>query len=163
MINSFTGVGRLTRKPELKVTGGGTSVTRFTLAIDRDFKDENGNRKADFPNMVAWGKMAENFCTFADKGRLVGVTGRLETRTYDDKDGKRVYVTEVVINNFSFLDSRNQNQQAQNAPYNGGNATQSNYASQQGNAPQMNYQAPNKANNTFGGDPVNVSNDDLPF
>lgn len=165
MINNVVLVGRLTRDPELRTTGSGTSIATLTLAVDRQFTKASGQREADFINCVIWRKAAENFCSFASKGRLVGIQGRIQTRNYDNKDGQRVYVTEVLVDNFSFLDSRNS---AQNE-YSG---QQGGYSQQQGNKPQANWQAPQAANFGLQGqrptpagqsDTIDVSNDDLPF
>lgn len=161
MINSVALTGRLTKDVDLRTTQSGISVASFTLAVSRQYSK---NKEADFINCVAFKKTAEVLQQFASKGRLIGVTGSIQTRHYTGKDGKEVYVTEVLANNVSFLDSHNQGQQAQNTSYNGRNTAQGNYTSQQGNAPQMSHQASNNANNTFNsGDPVNVSSDDLPF
>ena len=106
MINRVVLVGRLTRDPELRTTGSGISVATFTLAVDRQFTNAQGERGADFISCVIWRKAAENFCNFTSKGSLVGIDGRIQTRSYDNKDGQRVYVTEVVVDNFSLLESR---------------------------------------------------------
>lgn len=106
MINRVVLVGRLTRDPELRTTGSGISVATFTLAVDRQFTNSQGERGADFISCVIWRKAAENFCNFTSKGSLVGIDGRIQTRSYDNKDGQRVYVTEVVVDNFSLLESR---------------------------------------------------------
>ena len=103
MINNLVLVGRLTRDPELRTTGSGISVATFTLAVDRQFTNASGQREADFISCVIWRKAAENFCNFTSKGSLVGIQGRIQTRNYDNKDGQRVYVTEVLVDNFSLL------------------------------------------------------------
>ena len=89
-MNTFIGMGRLTRDPEIKVTQSGTSVATFTLAIDRKFKDKRGERKCDFLNCVAWRNTAEFIGKYAKKGTKIAVTGEIQTRTYDDKDGRKV-------------------------------------------------------------------------
>ena len=104
MINNVVLVGRLTRDPDLRTTGSGISVATFTLAVDRQYTNSQGERGADFINCVIWRKAAENFANFTSKGSLVGIQGRIQTRTYDDKDGKRVYVTEVIVQNFTLLE-----------------------------------------------------------
>lgn len=96
-------VGRLTRDPELRHTTSGRAVCQISLAINRTFTNQNGEREADFINVVVWDKQAENVSKYVTKGRLVSVEGRLQSRSYDDKDGKKVYVTEVVANNVQFL------------------------------------------------------------
>ncbi|MCM3567302.1 single-stranded DNA-binding protein [Neobacillus mesonae] len=105
MINQVTLVGRLTRDPELRATPEGTSVTQVTLAVNRGFRNHNGEFDADFVQCTLWRKAAENTCHYCRKGSLVGITGRLQTRHYDNRDGKRVYVTEVVAESVRFLSS----------------------------------------------------------
>lgn len=100
-------VGRLTRDPELRHTSSGRGVCQINLAINRSFTNQNGEREADFINVVVWDKQAENVSKYLTKGRLVSVEGRIQTRNYDDKDGKKVYVTEVVANNVQFLSTGN--------------------------------------------------------
>src|SRR5690625_232295 len=97
-------VGRLTRDPELRYTQNGTAVANFNLAVDRPFSKE---KETDFINCVAWRKQAENLAQYMKKGSQIGISGRIQTRNYEDKDGQRVYVTEVVADNIQFLDSRN--------------------------------------------------------
>lgn len=113
MINRTILTGRLTRDPELKYTQQGTAVLSFTLAVDRQFKNNNNEREADFLNCVIWRRSAENFAKFTHKGSLVGVDGRLTTRNYDNKQGQRVYVTEVTVDNFALLESKNSNSSEQ--------------------------------------------------
>lgn len=115
MVNSVALVGRLTRDPELRTTGSGISVAMFTLAVNRQFSNVNGQREADFISCVIWRKSAENFCDFTSKGSLVGIQGRIQTRNYDNKDGQRVYVTEVIVDNFSLLESRRDRDQQPSA------------------------------------------------
>lgn len=109
MINTVTLVGRLTKDPELRTTTSGTGVATFTLAVNRDFKDANGNREADFINCVAWRKTAEILASYAKKGSLVGLIGRIQTRSYENQQGNRVFVTEVVVERFNLLESRSNN------------------------------------------------------
>lgn len=106
MINSVVLVGRLTRDPELRYTPSGAAVASFTVAIDRRFTNQQGQREADFINCVMWRKAAENFANFTHKGSLVGIEGRIQTRSYENQQGQRVYVTEVLAENFSLLESR---------------------------------------------------------
>lgn len=110
MINRTVLVGRLTRDPDLRITGNGTSVAQFTLAVNRQFTNAQGEREADFVNCVIWRKPAEALAQYTHKGSLIGVDGRIQTRTYDDNDGKTVYVTEVVADSFSFMESKKDNQ-----------------------------------------------------
>ena len=106
MINRVILVGRLTKDPILRKTTNGASVVSFTVACNRLFKQE-GQPEADFINTVVWNKTAESVAKYTHKGSLVGVEGRIQTRSYDDRDSKRVYVTEVVADDVRFLDSRN--------------------------------------------------------
>jgi single-strand DNA-binding protein len=105
-MNTFIGMGRLTRDPEIKTITSGTSVATFTLAIDRKYKDKSGEKKADFINCTSWRNTAEFIGKYARKGTKLIVTGEIQTRTYDDKDGKKVYVTEVVVDEVEFAESK---------------------------------------------------------
>lgn len=106
MINQVTLVGRLTRDPELRKTTDGLPVTSVTLAVSRQFRNQHGEIEADFVNCTLWKKAAENTVQYCRKGSVVGVTGRLHTRHYDNKEGKRVYVTEVVAESIRFLGAK---------------------------------------------------------
>ena len=106
MLNSVCLVGRLTSDPELRYTPSNVAVATFTLAVNRNRKSENGEREADFINVVIWRQQAENLANWAKKGALIGVTGRIQTRSYDNQQGQRVYVTEVVAESFQLLESR---------------------------------------------------------
>ncbi len=108
MINNAVLVGRMTRDAELRYTPQNVAVATFTLAVNRTFKSQNGEREADFINVVMWRQQAENLANWAKKGSLIGVTGRIQTRSYDNQQGQRVYVTEVVAENFQMLESRKQ-------------------------------------------------------
>src|SRR5690625_4465749 len=112
MINRVVLVGNLTRDPDLRYTPNGVAVANFTLAINRPFTNQQGEREADFINCVAWRRQAENLANYMKKGSQVGVDGRLQSRSYEDKDGKMVYVTEVVADNIQFLDSRGASQES---------------------------------------------------
>lgn len=140
MINRVVLTGRLTKDPELRYTGNGTAVTTFNLAVDRQFRNQDGNRDADFIQCVIWRKSAENFANFTHKGSLVGVDGRVSTRNYENNQGQRVYVTEVTVENFALLESRNGNQSQQTNGQNNSPQPQNN-ASQ----PSLNEQANNNA------------------
>lgn len=102
-------IGRLTRDPELRSTSTGRNVCQFSIAVNRNFTNANGEREADFINCVVWDKQAENLVKYQKKGNQIAVDGRIQTRNYEDKDGKRVYVTEILTNNISFLDSKGTN------------------------------------------------------
>lgn len=173
MVNSVVLVGRLTKDVNLRSTQNGMLVGTFTLAVDRDYKDKNGNRPADFISCVIWNshdsKKAENLATYAHKGSLIGIKGSIQTRNYDDKDGKRVYVTEVKVDSFSLLESRRAANEYQQNEYNG---QQDGYGYQQSNQPQYGQQAPQGQNfGQQGGNynqqwpqgGVNVSQEDLPW
>lgn len=127
MINRTTLTGRLTDDVDLRYTQSGHAVGNFRLAVNRRFKDEQGNTEADFINCVIWSKSAENFANFTHKGSLVGIDGRIQTRNYEDKDGKRVYITEIVVEQFALLEPKQNNsvqqqsaQQTQQQPFNNG-------------------------------------------
>lgn len=115
MLNTITIMGRLTATPELKTTPGGTSVTSFTLAVERDFKDkETGEKATDFIDCVAWRGTAEFVTRFFTKGRMAVVTGRLQLRDYTDRDGNKRRAAEVVAESVYFGDSNNGNRGAEN-------------------------------------------------
>lgn len=103
-------IGRLTAKPELRYTGSNVPFARFTLAVNRTFTAANGQRETDFINIVIWRKQAENVCNYLDKGSLVSVEGRIQTGSYDDKDGNKRYTTDVVADSVQFLETRSQSQ-----------------------------------------------------
>ena len=105
MINNVVLVGRLTRDPELRYTPQNQAVGTFGLAVNRQFKNANGEREADFINCVIWRQQAENLAKFAKKGALIGITGRIQTRSYENQQGQKVYVTEVVADNFQMFES----------------------------------------------------------
>lgn len=141
MINNVTLVGRLTKDVELRYTPSNVAVGTFTLAVNRAFKNDNGEREADFINCVIWRKGAEMLANYAKKGSQIGITGRIQTRNYENQQGQRVYVTEVVAENFALLDSRNSNQ-------------------------QQSQQTPNfsRNNETFSNsNPMDIDDSDLPF
>ena len=149
MLNVVALTGRLTRDVELKYTQGGDAVCRFTLAVNRPFKNANGENEADFVNCTAWRKTAETMSNFLSKGSLVGVEGAIRTGSYE-KDGQRIFTTEVNVNNFTFLETKREAEQNRTA--------QQTQPTQQPQARTDNPFAP-KTNNTV----VDVSDDDLPF
>ncbi|KRM69565.1 single-stranded DNA binding protein (Ssb) [Apilactobacillus ozensis DSM 23829 = JCM 17196] len=170
MINRTTLTGRLTRDVDLRYTQSGVAVGSFTLAVDRRFTNANGQRDADFINCVIWRKSAENFANFVHKGSLVGIDGRIQTRNYENQQGQRVYVTEVVVENFALLEPRSANHNNNNgAPQNNENPFES---SNNGNNNQANNSQPSNNNGGNGqpadpfansGDQIDISDDDLPF
>ena len=103
-------IGRLTAKPELRYTGSNLPFARFSVAVNRTFNNAQGERETDFINVVVWRKQAENVCNFLDKGSLVSVEGRIQTGSYDDKDGNKRYTMEVVADSVQFLETRAQAQ-----------------------------------------------------
>ncbi|HFI0283623.1 TPA: single-stranded DNA-binding protein [Streptococcus suis] len=117
MINNVVLVGRMTRDAELRYTPSNQAVATFTLAVNRNFKNQDGEREADFVNCVIWRQQAENLANWAKKGALIGVTGRIQTRSYDNQQGQRVYVTEVVAESFQFLESRGQQSNSQDGSF----------------------------------------------
>jgi len=99
-------IGRLTKDPELRTTPTGRNVCQFSIAVNRTYTSASGEREADFINCVVWDKQAENLAKYQKKGNQIAVDGRIQTRNYDDNNGKKVYVTEVLVNNISFLDAK---------------------------------------------------------
>lgn len=140
MMNRTILVGRLTADPELKYTQNGVAVVNFTLAVNRPFKN-NGEQQADFINIVAWRKTAENVANYLNKGSLAGVDGRIQTRNYEGQDGRRVYVTEVVADQVSFLEPKQQEQKKKEPRYT--------------SDPSDPFQP--------GSEPLDINDDDLPF
>lgn len=141
MLNSVVLVGRLTKDPELRYTPSNQAVATFSLAVNRRFKNQNGEREADFINCVIWRQQAENLANWGKKGNLIGITGSIQTRNYENQQGQRVYVTEVVAENFQLLESQKE----------------------RGNQPQVNSQPDFGRNEPMQGNPMDISDDDLPF
>lgn len=152
MINRVILTGRLTKDPELRVTQNQMQICNFTLAINRKFKDANGETQADFINCIAFKKTAEIIKQYLTKGSLTGVEGRLQSRSYENKEGQRVFVTEVIVDNVTFLESNNNNSNNNNQ------YQQNNYQQQQYNQ---------QTNVTTGNNPFSnsdsVTDEDLPF
>ena len=115
MINTVTLVGRLTKDPELRYTQTGKGVATFTLAVTRPFKNQNGDYESDFINCQTWGKAAENLANYMRKGSKVGVVGRIQTRNYENNEGRRVYVTEVVADSVQFLEPKKESKPKENS------------------------------------------------
>lgn len=120
--------GRLTKDVELRYTQSGKAVASSSIAVERDFKNGSGERESDFINFVLWGKSAENFSNMVSKGNRVGINGRLQTRNYENNQGQKVYVTEVIANGFDLIETRaetgnhqNNNQQKSKTPVDSGN------------------------------------------
>ncbi|MGO2093032.1 MAG: single-stranded DNA-binding protein [Mammaliicoccus sciuri] len=163
MINKAVLVGRLVRDPEYRTTPSGVQVATFTLAVNRTFTNQQGEREADYINCVVFRKTAENVNQYLSKGKLAGIDGRLQSRSYDNKEGQKLFVTEVVCDNVQFLepkDSQNGSNSYQNGTIyqKGNNYTQNNQNAQQGQ---------NKAKYDQQNNPFNNGSDfddtDLPF
>lgn len=168
MINNVVLVGRMTRDAELRYTPSNQAVATFTLAVNRNFKNQNGEREADFINCVIWRQQAENLANWAKKGTLVGVTGRIQTRNYENQQGQRVYVTEVVADNFQILESRATREGQSGGSYNGEFNNNSSFggSSNGGFSSHPSQQTPNfgRDESPFGNsNPMDISDDDLPF
>ncbi|UDM79576.1 single-stranded DNA-binding protein [Vagococcus fluvialis] len=155
MINQVVLVGRLTKDADLRYTSGGQAVATFNLAVNRNFTNQSGEREADFVNCVIWRKPAETLANYAKKGTLLGVVGRIQTRNYENQQGQRVYVTEVVCDNFQLLESKKDNNQ---------NNQQNNQSFHQDSMPGMDKRGFNNATDPFGqSSQIDISDDDLPF
>ncbi|MBM7643711.1 single-stranded DNA-binding protein [Streptococcus loxodontisalivarius] len=170
MINNVVLVGRMTRDAELRYTPSNQAVATFSLAVNRNFKNQNGEREADFINCVIWRQQAENLANWAKKGTLIGITGRIQTRNYENQQGQRVYVTEVIADNFQILESRATREGGSAGSYNaggfdnsfGGASSAGGFSSQ----PSQPSQTPNfsRDESPFGNsNPMDISDDDLPF
>lgn len=161
MINNIVLNGRLAFDNEVKQTNNGHAVISNRLAVERNYKDAQGNRDTDFINVVFWRQQAEVLNQYAKKGDLIGVQGRLQVRSYENQQGQRVEVVEVVVNELQFLQTKNSTQnQGNNNGFSGQNYNQ-------GNSQGNNYNSGNQQNNggfnMQDGTPVDISEDDLPF
>ena len=159
MINRVVLIGRLTKDPELRYTPNGVAVATFTLAVNRIFANQNGEREADFISCQVWRKTAENVANYLRKGSLIGIEGRIQTRNYENQEGKRVYVTEVIADSVQFLETRNANT---------GVSTHGNGFGQEQNKNQNTgyYGANNGYSspyNQFNNAAIDISDEDLPF
>lgn len=161
MLNRVVLVGRLTKDPEFRTTQSGVEVTTFTLAINRNFTNAQGEREADFINVVTFNKQAVNVNNYLSKGSLAGVDGRLQSRSYENQEGRRVFVTEVVADNVQFLEPKNGNNNQQ-SNYNQNNYQQQNKVQRGQNTQQNNVPASDNPFANANG-PIDVSDDDLPF
>lgn len=155
MINNVVITGRLTKDPDLRYTANGSAVATFTLAVNRNFTNQSGEREADFINCVIWRKPAETMANYAKKGTLLGVVGRIQTRSYENQQGSRVYVIEVVADNFQLLESK----KGDSGSYNQSSGVSSNQSTNYA----RNNQNGSHASNPFENDSsINIT-DDLPF
>jgi len=170
-MNRVVLVGRLTKAPELKYTPGkGVAVCTFTLAVNRTFTNGQGEREADFINVIVWRRSAENAANFLGKGSLCGVDGRLQSRSYEDQTGRKVYVTEVVAESVQFLEPKS----GQNGSNSNSNTNTSDSAAERYNRQSeqnSNYSSGNRQDTTKidddpfanNGETIDISDDDLPF
>ena len=153
-------IGRLTRDPELRYTGNNTPVATFSIAVNRNFSNQQGEREADFINIVVWRKQAENVKNYLTQGSQVAIDGRIQTRSYDDNNGQKRYVTEVVADNVEFLGSKNSSNNS-----NSGSTTNSGGPSPYdfGDAPEP--KGTDVDSNPFAdfGASIEISDDELPF
>ncbi|PYZ91783.1 single-stranded DNA-binding protein [Salipaludibacillus keqinensis] len=182
MINRVVLVGRLTKDPELRYTANGIAVASFTLAVNRPFSNAQGQKEADFINIVVWRKQAENVANFLKKGSQAGVDGRIQTRSFDNNEGRRVFMTEVVGDSVQFLEPRGSGGSGGGGnQYSGQGSGQSNYGQQNDNSGYQNN--PNQGSGQGGysqgnqggqgnqnddpfasdGKPIDINDDDLPF
>ncbi|WP_410770134.1 single-stranded DNA-binding protein [Fontibacillus sp. BL9] len=163
MLNRVILIGRLTKDPELRYTPSGVAVTQFTIAVDRPFTSQGGEREADFIPVVTWRQLAETCANYLRKGRLTAVEGRIQVRNYENNEGKRVYVTEVIADNVRFLESNREGgaggggQREEAAPFGGGSGG--------GNTGRSSNFSRGNQNDPFSDDgkPIDISDDDLPF
>ncbi|MBY0123641.1 single-stranded DNA-binding protein [Bacillus sp. S/N-304-OC-R1] len=171
MMNRVVLVGRLTKDPELRYTPNGVAVASFTLAVNRTFTNQQGEREADFINCVIWRKPAENVANFLKKGSLAGVDGRIQTRSYDGQDGKRVYVTEVLAESVQFLEPRNSSSsRGEGANYSAPRDQDFPFGNNNNQNQQQQYNRNNQGYTRVDNDPfandggqIDISDDDLPF
>ncbi|WP_169084063.1 single-stranded DNA-binding protein [Paenibacillus sp. PL91] len=176
MLNRVILIGRLTRDPELRYTPAGVAVTQFTLAVDRPFTSGGqSEREADFIPVVTWRQLAETCANYLRKGRLTAVEGRIQVRNYENNEGKRVYVTEVIADNVRFLESNREggggSREEGGSSYSGGASSGGgsfgggNNASQSGGNRPSGNNSRNDSRDPFQDDgrPIDISEDDLPF
>lgn len=178
-LNNTTLVGRLTRDVDLRYTGTGKAVGNFSLAIERNYTNANGERATDFINCVIWNEKAENLAQFAVKGSLIGITGSIQTRSYENKNQQNVQVTEVVAANFYLLEPKSVTDKRRNNAHGGNqaqgqvnnqsnyqNSTQSNFSGNQGGFNQNNNIGNFDSNHDpFENNPdiTDIDDSDLPF
>ncbi|WP_343287792.1 single-stranded DNA-binding protein [Turicibacter bilis] len=175
MINNIVLVGRTTKTIELKQNKNGTNYVQFTLAVNRPYKDEQGGQQADFINCVAWNKTAETIAKYVPKGTMIGVEGRLQVRSYSNEAGVRQYLSEVLVNRFTFLESKKSSTIVEPVePFNPAmesniNPFDPNFSNPNCSPTSQNYNNPFTTATTLAGslnramNPISVSDDDLPF
>ena len=152
MINRVVLVGRLTKDPEFRTTQSGVDVATFTLAVNRTFTNAQGEREADFINIVVFRKQAHNVNNYLSKGKLAGVDGRIQSRSYENQEGRRIFVTEVVADSVQFLEPKNSN---------GGQ--QDTYQQQAQSQTQRGQNTKPQGQDPFANAPEDLNIDDLPF
>ena len=163
-MNHVSLIGRLTKEPELRYTTSGAAVASGTIPVNRYFTNANGERESDFINFVIWRKAAENFVNMTAKGSQVGLEGSWQTRSYENQQGQRVYVSELVVSNFTLVETKEQTEQRKGQSAQQGNGgfkstpSQNNFNGQQ--APQQGGFSPN---DMYGKDLPPLNDDDLPF
>ena len=175
MINNIVLVGRTTKMIELKQNKNGTNYVQFTLAVNRPYKDEQGQQQADFITCVAWNKTAETIANYVLKGTMIGIEGRLQVRSYSNEAGVRQYLSEVLVNRFTFLESKKSSTIAEPVePFNPAmesniNPFDPNFSNPNYSPTSQNYNNPFTTATTLAGslnramNPISVSDDDLPF
>lgn len=179
MLNRVILIGRLTRDPELRYTPTGVAVTQFTLAVDRPFSNSQNEREADFIPVVTWRQLAETCANYLRKGRLAAVEGRIQVRNYDNNEGRRVYVTEVIADNVRFLEPANRGEgggsrgdDIQGGQGGGGGNRYSGGGNNYGGGGSYGGGGGGNSGNRGGGNadpfsddgkPIDISDDDLPF
>ena len=175
MINNIVLVGRTTKAIELKQNKNGTSYVQFTLAVNRPYKEEQGGQQADFITCVAWNKTAETIANYVLKGTMIGVEGRLQVRNYENEAGIRQYISEVLVNRFTFLESKKSSIIPEPVePFNRAmesniNPFDPNFSNPNYSPTSQNYNNPFTTATTLAGslnramNPISVSDDDLPF
>ena len=148
-MNSINLIGNLTKDFDLKYSQSGTVFANGSVAVQRRFKNQKGEYETDFINLKAFGKTAENLANYFSKGSKIGISGSLQTGSYENKEGQRVYTTDVVIEQFTFVESRGANT--------GGQTQRTN------NNTQVNQNSANQTRDPFSGSSIDITDDDLPF
>ena len=163
MINHVILIGRLGKDPELRSTTSGKNCCSFTLAVGRDITSgKSVNQDTDWINCVAWGTQADNLCKYQEKGSLIAVEGRIQTRSYDNQNGQKVYVTEVLVSRIQYLESKRKAQTEERSPTNNSYGYNEYYAEQEKKSQSVEY-AGSLTNGDFDNDGLQLDPDDLPF
>ena len=150
MLNTWIGTGRITKDLELKQVGTGTDLLNFSIAVERNFKNAQGERETDFINVVAWRALAKNIAKYFKKGDGIGITGSIQTRSYENNEGRTIYITEIVADSFDFpIQNKSQKQSQSN-----------NQQSQSNGNP---FESVGSNNDPFASNETTISDDNLPF